>query len=184
VRRFSFFLVYYLICLRLITNSLTHFFTQSTSTENEDSLREKRARPHAPVPQQQKANNTSSGYSAAQNIQIDKELIVDVIYPNASSLTDDETYGRQKEPSVHVCFAPPGPLGLVVDTTPNGPIVHSIKPQSPLMGILKPGDFVLAVDSIDTTSMNAATLTKLMAKKANQNQRKITYREGNQGHTQ
>jgi len=120
-----------------------------------------------------------SRYFATQQVQLENET-TGVIYPNASSLTEDETFGRTKEPNVQVCYAPSGALGLVVDSTPNGPFVHSIKPQSPLIRILQPGDFVLAVDSIDTRGMNAATLTKLMAKKAHQNQRKITFRAGNQ----
>lgn len=71
------------------------------------------------------------------------------------------------------CYAPPGPLGIIVDTTPKGPLVHSMKRTSPLKGQLQPGDIIVAIDDVDTRSMTAATLTKLMAKKSQQNQRKI-----------
>ena len=72
------------------------------------------------------------------------------------------------------CYAPPGPLGIVIDTTPEGPMVHSLKPTSRLAGLLQPGDLVVGLDDIDTRGMTAATLTRLMAKRSQQAQRKIT----------
>ena len=72
------------------------------------------------------------------------------------------------------CYAPPGPLGVVIDTTPEGPMVHSLKPTSRLAGLLQRGDLVVGLDDIDTRGMTAATLTRLMAKRSQQAQRKIT----------
>ena len=72
------------------------------------------------------------------------------------------------------CYAPPGPLGIVIDTTAEGPMVHSLKPTSRLAGLLQPGDLVVGLDDIDTRGMTAATLTRLMAKRSQQAQRKIT----------
>jgi len=72
------------------------------------------------------------------------------------------------------CYAPPGPLGVVIDTTPEGPMVHSLKPTSRLAGLLQPGDLVVGLDDVDTRGMTAATLTRLMAKRSQQAQRKIT----------
>jgi hypothetical protein len=71
-------------------------------------------------------------------------------------------------------FAPPGPIGIVVDTTKDGPAVHSLKPTSPMLGLISPGDLIVGLDDDDTRRMTAATLTRLMAKKANQRERKIT----------
>lgn len=71
-------------------------------------------------------------------------------------------------------FAPAGPIGIIVDTTKNGPAVHSLKNTSPMIGLINPGDLIVALDDQDTRTMNAATLTRLMAQKATQKERKIT----------
>mmetsp|Transcript_15781 Transcript_15781/g.23910 ORF Transcript_15781/g.23910 Transcript_15781/m.23910 type:complete len:656 (+) Transcript_15781:68-2035(+) len=71
-------------------------------------------------------------------------------------------------------FAPAGPLGIVVDTTRDGPVVHSMKPASPLLGLISAGDLIVGLDDMDTRKMTAATLTRLMAKRAQQTERKIT----------
>lgn len=71
-------------------------------------------------------------------------------------------------------FAPAGPIGIVVDTTREGPAVHSLKSSSPMLGLINPGDLIVGLDDDDTRGMTAATLTRLMAKKANQKERKIT----------
>lgn len=79
---------------------------------------------------------------------------------------------------VHFCSAPMGPLGLIIDSSPNGPFIHLLKPNSPMTGLLKPGDYIIAVDDVDTHQMNAAALTQLMAKLAANPVRKITFRKG------
>jgi hypothetical protein len=71
-------------------------------------------------------------------------------------------------------FAPAGPIGIVVDTTKDGPAVHSLKGTSPMLGLMNPGDLIVGLDDEDTRGMTAATLTRLMAKKAHQKERKIT----------
>jgi hypothetical protein len=71
-------------------------------------------------------------------------------------------------------FAPAGPIGIVVDTTKEGPAVHSLKSTSPMLGLINPGDLIVGLDDQDTRSMTAATLTRLMAKKSSQKERKIT----------
>lgn len=71
-------------------------------------------------------------------------------------------------------YAPSGPIGIVVDTSKDGPSVHSLKSTSPMMGLITPGDLIVALDDVDTRSMSAAALTRLMAKKSRQRERKIT----------
>jgi hypothetical protein len=73
-----------------------------------------------------------------------------------------------------ICYAPKGPLGLIMDSSPAGPMVHSVKPFSPMAGILNPGDCIIAVDDEDTRHMDPASLAKLMMKKSKQEQRKLT----------
>lgn len=79
-----------------------------------------------------------------------------------------------RKPGLYDVLAPPGPIGIVVDTTTNGPAVHSLKNTSPMMGLIAPGDLIVGLDDADTRGMTAATLTRLMAQKANQKERKIT----------
>jgi hypothetical protein len=71
-------------------------------------------------------------------------------------------------------FAPSGPIGIVVDTSKHGPAVHSLKATSPMLGLISPGDLIISLDDEDTRTMTAASLTRLMAKKSRQKERKIT----------
>jgi len=66
------------------------------------------------------------------------------------------------------CFAPPGKLGVVIDTTPEGPVVHKVNPGSPLEGIVWPGDIIVAIDDEDTRLLSATEITALMVKNMNQ----------------
>ena len=72
------------------------------------------------------------------------------------------------------CYAPPGPLGVVLESTPVGPMVHSLKPASRLAGVLSPGDLVVGVDDIDTRGMTATGLARLLVMLSQQTQRKIS----------
>jgi hypothetical protein len=79
-----------------------------------------------------------------------------------------------RRPGLYDVFAPPGPIGIVVDTTKDGPAVHALKTTSPMLGLIQPGDLIVGLDDQDTRSMTAATLTRLMAAKAQEHERKIT----------
>jgi hypothetical protein len=71
-------------------------------------------------------------------------------------------------------FAPSGAIGIVVDTTNKGCVIHSLKKSSPMLGMMNPGDLIIALDDFDVRKMTAASLTKLMAKKSQQPERKFT----------
>ena len=71
-------------------------------------------------------------------------------------------------------FAPPGKIGVAIDVVNGNPTVHKIRRGSPLEGLLKPNDLVIAIDDIDTTQMSAADVTHLMVKRMNY-RRKITF---------
>ena len=71
-------------------------------------------------------------------------------------------------------YAPSGPLGIVIDTTPDGPMIHSIKATSPLINMVVAGDIVIGIDEVNTEAMSAATLTRIMAKRSQQPRRKIS----------
>ena len=68
----------------------------------------------------------------------------------------------QKSPlstEVYDVYVPRGRLGLIIDTKSSGPVVHSIKPSSALIGVLEKGIKILAVNDIDTTTMSVAALS-------------------------
>jgi len=74
-------------------------------------------------------------------------------------------------------LAPAGKLGLVIDTTIEGPVVHSVKQGSDLSGKMFPGDIIIAIDKMDTRAMSASAITAVMVKTANQT-RILTVRRG------
>ena len=67
----------------------------------------------------------------------------------------------------------PGKLGIVVDTTLEGPVVNKVNDDSPLEGILFPGDLIVAVDDIDTRAMSASAIYALMIR-TSKKERKLT----------
>lgn len=75
---------------------------------------------------------------------------------------------------VYDCIAQPGPLGIIVDTIPEGPIIHSLKPTSQLLGMISPGDLIVGIDDVNTSGMTALALTNLIEKRKNQRERRIS----------
>lgn len=107
----------------------------------------------------------STGYLGARPLRHDSQADLEETVPY-------ETMVRRG--GLYDVFAPAGPIGIVVDTTKDGPCVHSLKPTSPMLGLINPGDLIVGLDDEDTRGMTAATLTRLMARKSNQKERKIT----------
>eukprot|EP00979_Chaetoceros_neogracilis_P018366 scaffold10577_cov306-Chaetoceros_neogracile.AAC.5 len=66
---------------------------------------------------------------------------------------------------IRCCQAPPGKLGIVIDTTKNGPVVYQVKAGSPLEGIIYAGDRIISIDNIDTREMTARNTSELMETK-------------------
>jgi hypothetical protein len=63
-------------------------------------------------------------------------------------------------------MVPPGKLGITIDTSRGTPVIYSVDPDSPVIGKLNPGDVVLAVDDVETSSMVASAIADLIAAKA------------------
>jgi hypothetical protein len=80
--------------------------------------------------------------------------------------------GQKPNQITREVIAPPGKLGIVIDTTSQGPVVHKVNKNSPLQGILFPR-YHPAIDATDTRSMTASAITALMVQTANQ-QRRLT----------
>lgn len=82
---------------------------------------------------------------------------------------------KSKNPVTRKILAPAGKLGVVIDTTIEGPVVHSVNQGSHLSGTIFPGDIIIAIDEVDTRAMSASAITDVMVKTANQN-RTLTVR--------
>lgn len=79
-----------------------------------------------------------------------------------------------KEEVLHV-FAPPGKLGVVIDTPENGaPMVHAVKDTSVIFGRVQVGDKLVAVDDEDCRTMSAVKVSKLISRKSANPSRKLT----------
>lgn len=61
--------------------------------------------------------------------------------------------------------APPGPLGILIDSSKDGPLIFSIKDESPLKHLVEPGDVILSVDGVDTKSMDAVAVANWISSK-------------------
>jgi len=96
--------------------------------------------------------------------------------PSVIQKSNAEFVLKQEEPFEErsECFAPPGKLGVAIDSMNGKPVVHRIKSGSPLEGILVHRDKIVGIDNIDTSSMTAAEVTRLMISKMNKT-RKISF---------
>lgn len=72
--------------------------------------------------------------------------------------------------------APPGKLGMVIDTPSGGmPIVHAIKDTSVLANEVKVGDRLLSVDGEDCTGLTAMQVSKLISQRAHNPSRAFVF---------
>ncbi|KAL7556928.1 hypothetical protein ACA910_006172 [Epithemia clementina (nom. ined.)] len=71
--------------------------------------------------------------------------------------------------------APPGKLGVIVDTPDSGPgVVFAVKETSVLVGKIQVGDRLLSVDDEDVTKLSPVHISRLITKKSNQPVRVFT----------
>jgi hypothetical protein len=63
-------------------------------------------------------------------------------------------------------MAPPGKLGILIDTTGDGKVVHKVNPQSPLEDLIFLGDIIFDIDDVDTRAMLAPDIIALMVRTA------------------
>jgi hypothetical protein len=129
-----------------------------------------------------KSNGSAQGRPVPMEIpQLDNGI---ELAPSDLQLTESElamlpsNLGKSGESEVdelvtRVVVAPPGKLGIIIDTTVEGPVVHKINPGSALEGQLSPGEIIVAIDDVGTRAMSASAITALMVKTANK-QRNLT----------
>ena len=116
---------------------------------------------------------------------------------NATNNNNGHSYnhnngGRGMKEETIVIIAPKGKLGVVIDTpTINNinnntgkttmPIVHAIKDTCPIRSQIRVGDKLLAVDDEDVTYMTAVEVSRLIGRKCEQKERKLTIVRGGGG---
>jgi len=91
-----------------------------------------------------------------------------------SIFTDDASFENHLNPKnpnsredVFDVIAPPGKLGVVIDTPNSGaPVVYNIKENCPLKDLLMVGDKVICVDGEDVRSMTAVKVARLISKRS------------------
>eukprot|EP00934_Nitzschia_sp_Nitz4_P001269 Nitzschia sp. Nitz4//scaffold261_size27179//1287//3203//NITZ4_008204-RA/size27179-snap-gene-0.3-mRNA-1//1//CDS//3329544702//1269//frame0 len=103
----------------------------------------------------------------------------------AGSFSDSDSFGvggggfrgqnsNTKEVLLNI-FAPPGKLGVVIDTPDDGaPVVHAVKDSSVIAGEIQVGDKLVAVDDEDVRTMTAIKVSKLISRKSANPSRKLS----------
>jgi hypothetical protein len=94
------------------------------------------------------------------------------LHQAGSSAVADET-AIMKVLTFRTIVAPPGKLRVVIDTSSKGLIVYQINPQSPMEGLLFPGEIIDSIDGVVTRYKSAAAVNALMMQSAHR-QRTLT----------
>jgi hypothetical protein len=94
-------------------------------------------------------------------------------HDDASSHGDSTTIYNNTRFVSRTVMAPPGKLGIIIDTTLLGPTIHQVNDQSPMVDLLFTGEIIAAINDIDTQCMSIEDITSLMAQTTNQ-ERKLT----------
>jgi hypothetical protein len=108
-----------------------------------------------------------------------KEVMQDVAAAPASALEDKATVGEEvevestKPTSPWIILAPPGKLGIVIDATVEGPVVHRVSVGSVMKLKLAPGDVITSIDRVKTAGLSAEAVYALMSARA-QHERILT----------
>jgi len=103
---------------------------------------------------------------------------------SAAGFLDDGSFGNAafRDPNAATTkevfldiYAPPGKLGVVIDTPDDGaPVVHAIKDSSVIANKLQVGDKLVAVDDEDVRTMTAINVSKLISRKSANATRKLS----------
>ena len=88
-----------------------------------------------------------------------------------SSISARSRIGRNRKRVLVI--VPPGKLGVILadQHDGNGTVINSIKKGSPVTGILKPGDRLVAVDEMTVNEMSCSQITSLIASRSDRERR-------------
>ena len=68
----------------------------------------------------------------------------------------------QLEPGQKLVLAPPGPLGVLIDPTPEGPVVEEVKIGSSLSGKVQPQDMLISIDGVNVRYLSAEAIMAMI----------------------
>jgi hypothetical protein len=71
-----------------------------------------------------------------------------------------------KPASAWIVLAPPGKLGIIIDTTLEGPVVHRVSVGSVMKLKLASGDVIMAIDGVKTLGLSAEAISALTTSRA------------------
>jgi hypothetical protein len=92
-----------------------------------------------------------------------------------ASFESDAEHGQGVREEVIIIDAPPGKLGVVIDTPNDGaPVVHAVKDSSVIADQIQVGDKLISVDTDNVTNMTAIKVSKLISRKSANPVRKLT----------
>jgi len=69
----------------------------------------------------------------------------------------------QKKRQTKKVRAPPGRLGIIIDTSLEGPKIVDIKEDSPMVDLLKTGDIITSINGVETRAMSGPAVRELIA---------------------
>jgi hypothetical protein len=72
-----------------------------------------------------------------------------------------------------IVLAPPGKLGIIIDTTVEGPVVHRVSVGSVMKLKLASGDLITSIDGVKTLGLSAEAISALMSSSA-EHERSLT----------
>ena len=163
------------------TPDYTNTFSHKESADDDSqsyqySLEDGIASPKSIRRDNRRDHQPSEADSSAFSSEFDdvESNVVDQMTRTVASFITEKTPKRVRRE----VFAPAGKLGIIVDTSSDGPVVHSIKGDSPLVGKVFIGDYIIAVDDEDTSDWSAHYVTKLVARKSG-SVRKLTLMSNN-----
>jgi hypothetical protein len=105
---------------------------------------------------------------------VSNDVMPDVAAAPASAPKDVAVEAASTNPaSSWIVLAPPGKLGIVIDTTAEGPVVHRVSVGSVMKLKLAPGDVITSIDGVETAGLSAEAVSALMSARA-QHSRTLT----------
>ena len=118
--------------------------------------------------------NGTYSYRSQAGYSTNPSLFQDSSIEN-SSYTQSLISDRPNRDEVIHILAPPGKLGMSIETPDDGIIiVHGIKTTSPIFDELKVGDRILALDDEDVRFYTALKISKMITNKSSNKVRKLT----------
>jgi hypothetical protein len=107
----------------------------------------------------------------------------DNTFEDNPTLTTQKTYRSDNTPKannitrarrIYEVRAPPGPLGIVIDRSNDGPFVHDIKKMSPLNGLVNKGDIILSIDGWNCKNKDGNDVSNWIRTKPNKGEQVLT----------